>query len=411
MAGFTGIGNVNPITAAILTQPLQAVALKPGQFLQGIVQSLEPQTIIRFGNIVVPVERIEGIQAGQAVSAEVVRSGDGLQLRIMPGSTPTTHDPPQSLQTQTGARALPGFIVDALRTLGKLELADHAVHLIPARIAHNAVAVRLVLTILLDRGEHGEDAERLIQLLQQAADDGALAPEELPAALKVLRSLAASKDLIDGVNQRGLAMSRAPLAARLAEAIAHGEMQAVLESLHEDSVTALLRLRDNASLNEFLRQTGQHADFSRAIERLAERFVASQLVNARSTDVPYLFFELPMRPDSPISNAHIHIMGDGGGKAGRFDAKNATIVLDLSTSALGDLWITITVASGACSCWLRAQEINTVTALQRHSAGLVGHLAEAGYPNVAVHATLWDGNRVQELATLMRRFNGINLQA
>ena len=207
------------------------------------------------------------------------------------------------------------------------------------------------------------------------------------------------------------AASQRPLAARLAEAIAKGGVQQFLATLSDDAPAALARLIESDAFAEFLRQTGQSADFHRAVEHLVDRFAAAQLVNARGTDVPYLFFALPMLADSAVRHAHIHVMGEGGGKTQRFDAKNATVALDLSTSALGDLWITLSITHGACSCWIRARDLDAVAAIQSHAGELAARLSDAGYPGASVQTALWDGNRVRELATMMRRFKGLNVEA
>jgi hypothetical protein len=104
-------------------------------------------------------------------------------------------------------------------------------------------------------------------------------------------------------------------------------------------------------------------------------------------------------------------MGEGGGKAQRFDAANATVVIDLSTSALGELWITLSAVHGVCSCWIRARDVDAMTALQEMQGELADRLSRAGYPNASVQTALWDGDRVRELATMMRRFKGLNIEA
>ncbi len=410
MGGIPGIGGINALQAAVLAQPLQSIALRPGQVLQGIVQSIEPQTLLRFGNLVIPVERVEGIQPGQAISAEVVSNGNTLQLRLAPGTLGFSHSAGAE-QAHLAARELPSFVVNALRALGKLELADQAVHLVSPHVARNASAVRLVLALLLDRNGGDGDAERVLAALQQAVDDGALSPEEAGPALRVLQNLAPDLDQVEGAVRQSAEGTPRPIAARLAEAIAHGSVKNLIESLGEDAAAILHRLRENEPLSEFLKQSGQHGDFARAVDRIIERFTAAQLVNARAIDMPYLFLDIPMPIDAPITHAQIHVLGDGGGKAHKFDAKNATVVFDLSTTALGELWITLNVSHGQCSCWIRAQNIDTVAALDANAATLATQLAEAGYQNASVHATLWDGDRVHELSAMMRRFGGLNLQA
>ncbi|NUM55342.1 MAG: hypothetical protein HUU46_16975 [Candidatus Hydrogenedentes bacterium] len=411
MAGFGGIPGVNPILASIIAQPFQLPALRPGEVLQGQVQSVEPKTLIRFGGIVIPVEKVEALLPGQSVSAEVVRTDQGLQLHITPGplappKTPGAESPPES------PRDLSGIIVKVLQTLGKLELAEQAVALVPRTVAANAAAVRLVLTMLLDRPGADEHAWRAAQIVQQAVDDGVLSDAEVRDILPALRSIISNElgDIAPAL-RRAAATAQRPLAARMAEALAKGGVQQFLASLSDEAPAALARLLENDAFVEYLRNAGRSAEFHRAVEHLVDRFAAAQLVNARGADVPYLFFALPTPPDAAVRHAHIHIMGEGGGKAQRFDAKNATVVLDLSTSALGDLWITLTATHGACTCWIRARDAEAVEAIRSQAAGLAARLASAGYVGASVVADLWDGSRVRELATMMRRFKGLNVEA
>lgn len=410
MSGFGGIGGVNPIFASILAQPFQAAALRPGQVLQGLVQSVGPQTLIRFGGLVIPVEKVEALEPGQQVSAEVVRGESGLQLRITPGAA----QPPQ-LTTETAApllRDLTGMIVSALQSLGKLDLAEQAAGIVPRAVAGNASAVRLVLSLLLGPAESGGDAFRAAQIIRQAIDQGVVSERDMRDLLPLLRGMAAD-DVDDAVflMRHAASASQRPLAARMTEVVSRGDARQLLASLADDIPAALARLSLNDAFAEFLRRSGQSDDFHHAIRNLVDRFAAAQLINARGADVPYLFFAMPVAFDSPIRFAHIHVMGEGGGKSQRFDAKNVTVVFDISTASLGELWITLTAAHGACSCWIRAGNLDAVALIQSHADELAGRLSRAGYAAVEVRATLWDGDRVRELAAMMRRFKGIDVEA
>lgn len=410
ISGLSGIGGPNHILASILTQPFQAAALRPGQILQGSVQSIEPQTLLRFGTLVVQVEKVEALHAGQAVSAEVVRGDHGLQLRIIPA--PQSQTQYVSQEAASPLRNLPDLIVNTLQTLGKLEYAEQAVALVPRAIANNPAAVRLVLSLLLDREGSDDHAARLARIVQQAVDDGALPEGEVKDILPLLRAIASARPEQVAPSLRGhAAASQHPLAARLAEAVGKGGMQQFLTSIAQDAPAVLARLIDNEAFAEFLLQSGNAVDFQRGVEHLADRFAAAQLVNARGAEVPYVFLALPMPVNAPIRHAHIHVMGEGGGKAQRFDAANATVVLDLSTSALGDLWITLSAVRGVCSCWIRACDVDAMTALQEMEDELADRLSSAGYPGANVRTSLWDGDRVRELATMMRRFKGLDIEA
>ena len=411
MAGLGGIGGVGPILTSVLLQPFQAVALRPGDVLRGIVQSIEPQTLVRFGSLVVPVEKTLELRPGQAVSAEVVRSDAGLQLRIATSPLSTASNP---TETQSGAAPpdLPSIIVDALQALGKLDFAEQAVSLVPREIAANPVAVRLVLSLLLDRGDESDASGQLARILQRAIDEGVLSEADVRGVLPALTALNGEDAAeIAPALQKVADASQRPLAARLAQSIAKHGTHRLMELFTNDVPSSLAKLAEHGPFTEFLRQTGQLAEYHHAVEHLAERFAAAQLVNARGADAPYLFIALPVPADAPLRHAHLHIMGEGGGKTQRFDAKNATVVLDLSTSALGDLWITLTTAHGMCSCSIRARELDAVAALDAHAGELAARLADAGYSGAQVQTALWDGDRVRALAAMMRRFRGIDLEA
>jgi Flagellar hook-length control protein FliK len=132
--------------------------------------------------------------------------------------------------------------------------------------------------------------------------------------------------------------------------------------------------------------------------------------NLRTFAAPYLFLDLPFPPDAPISRAQIHVFGEGG-RGRHFDRRNASITLDLSTPRLGDLWISLTITGGACTCVVRAAREATVAAITAATPELGQALAEAGYPDASVQVTSWSGNRLEETAQLMRRFSGLDVRA
>ena len=90
-------------------------------------------------------------------------------------------------------------------------------------------------------------------------------------------------------------------------------------------------------------------------------------------------------------------------------SKDATVVLDLSMTRLGDLWIALTIARGRCSCRFRAANPAAVQAIRAERDGLIQALQSAGYPGAQVRVEPWDGDRLGEAAGLMRRFSGINV--
>ena len=199
--------------------------------------------------------------------------------------------------------------------------------------------------------------------------------------------------------------------ARLASAISSGRIDRLLIALREDIQAELLRLRNDEAVARHFRNEGRINEFQQAADRLLNRLTAIQTQNLRAFELPYLFLELPFAPESPLRHVQLHFFGEGQGSSSRFDAKNSTVVIDLETANLGALWITMTITSGHCSCWLRVTEMRLVEQLEDAAGELVEQFAQAGYPGAEVQVTLWDGDRLKETAGLMRRFSRINLRA
>lgn len=409
MAGIGGvgaIGAINPIVVSIITQPAQAIALQPGQVLLGIVQSVEPHTVLRFGGMMVPVERIVGIAAGQAVSAEVISTPSGLQLRVTPQAAPSA---PQPAAETSG---LPDVLTVVLRSLGRLDAAADSVHLIPKYLPTNASSIRLALSLFLDRDGVGRDLELVTRLVRQAVQGDAIPRKDAEALLSLLRVSHGIDEDNPAQAARGAARSALrPLAARLAELVARGDLLSLHSVSADDLPAQLVRLRSNDAFIAFLRDAGQLGEFERAVDHVIERLAAAQIANLRSLDVPYYFFEIPYPPATGLRNAQVHIFGEGGGKGRDLDGENVTIAIDLSTGALGDLWITLSMVRNACACVIRTSNPGAVRIIENAAVNLATRLEALGYRGVTVHASVWDGNSVREAANLMRRTEGIQLEA
>ena len=202
-----------------------------------------------------------------------------------------------------------------------------------------------------------------------------------------------------------------PVEARLAAALASGRLEAVVAKIVQDVRTQIERLRQNDGFAGFLRQTGQQAHFDQATQRVLDRQTGGQLQNLRGQEAPYLFFEVPFPPTAPIRNAQIHVLGEGRGRKQRFDPQNAAVAIDLTTTQLGDLWITLAIHQGACRCRIRARTPEVVRAVAAHAPELTERLGAAGYRDARVSASLWDGDRISEAVGLFAQFTGVSVQA
>ncbi|GMV93414.1 MAG: hypothetical protein AMXMBFR82_31920 [Candidatus Hydrogenedentota bacterium] len=408
---MAGLGGVSPITFSVYAQSAVISALRPGQVAEGTVQANEKGLLLRIGNLDIPIEPVSGIQPGSRVSVELVRTNEGPQLRVTTVPTPpaTTSSAPAST---TAPPQLPAVLTSVLESLNRLDVIRQAVHLLPRDLPHNENAIRQVLSLYLARGQVGRDLAQITQLVRQAVDAGVIVERDISAVAAFLR-LASSEGGDDALAllRRSTEQSGKPLEARLAAAVAAGKVDALLAELDQDVAVQLHRLRATDALRTFLRRAGRLADFDNAVDRTIDRFSAGHLQNLRAAEMPYHFLEVPFDPNAMNAQAQIHIFGEGGGKGKAFDPDNSTVVIDLATTNLGDLWISLNMTRGACQCWIRATDVDVVRAVEETAGELAGRLEASGYPGAQVHATLWDGNRIKEAANLLRRFEGISLEA
>jgi hypothetical protein len=173
----------------------------------------------------------------------------------------------------------------------------------------------------------------------------------------------------------------------------------------------LSRIQQDPDVARFVAETGQVREFHGAVERVLDRLSGRQLQNLHSVDRSYQFFELPVAGDSPYRHLQVHFFGHEGRGRKRFDPKNATVVLDVSMSRLGDLWINLAIANGRCTCTIRATDQETVDAIESGRDELRRALDGVGYPGAQVRVSLWDGDRFAAATKLIRRFTGFHADA
>ncbi len=404
MAGLYGI---SPITVSVVGQVGQAVEMRPGQAYSGTVQGAGNQMFVQVGNQNMPIEPVAGLQPGQHVDVELVQGRGGPQLKITPHAARGQAAPPPPAQG-----GIWSVLTAALESLNALDQAEFARQLPPAFMPPRQGALEQLLLLFLNRGSVGSDLERVSAQVQQAVNAGAVSNANAQAFLGLASALlATSSDDIRASLQRLVQMAGQSMEARLASAISSGRIDRLLKTLHEDLKAELARLRNDANMVRYLRGQGLFNEFQQLTDRVVDRFAAVQLQNLRAFELPYFFLEVPFTPGAAIRHAQIHFFGEGQGPRSHFDAKNATIVMDLATSRMGDLWISLSILRGHCVCWIRVTEIDVLENMEAQAHELRDQLAKSGYPGSEVHVTLWDGNRLKEAAGLMRRFSRLNLQA
>ncbi len=390
-----------PPVVPIARQHVLASALRPGQTFHATVHGTSAEPVLLLAGARIPLENAARIVPGQAVEVEVVESGAGLALRVTPHAAAAQEAPPGAADA-----ALRAALTEALRALGMTRHAGAAEAIAPRMLPPSAPALRQLLALFFGRGTAGADLTRIQSWIAQATAAGAAPPPGTEGVLGLLAALASGDARAFAAALEQLARARSPEARLVQFTAATGD--AGPEGLDGLLSTYLARLAGHEPLRRFLRSQGALRSFDAAVQRVQERLDGAALQNLRGLEHPYVFLELPLPPDAGLRHAQVHFIGAGRGRG--FDKDNVFIVIDVSTERMGDLWVTLGVASGTCRCGFRATDPDAVEAIRAHAPELAEALCMAGYRRVTVDAALWDGDRLRETAALMRRFGGLDLR-
>jgi hypothetical protein len=430
---MSGIGGVDPSGPLWDGGTGQAPLLRPGQVIQGVAEVVAGGVVLRVGPLSLALvgDAVINLQEGQRVRGEVLQGDQGFTVRLLPFHPAA----PPAVSADRVSDAMTPTILGILEHLGAVEVAPQAAKLLPPQLPPTQTAVRLVLSLFLAEASVGEDLGFLVRVTGEAAARGALAAQDAESFAGLVRQwlpsdaawqqrgaapvpTAGLADAIQRLDPAPLEAVRSaaertghPVEARLAAALASGRLEAVVGKIVQDVRTQIERWRQNDGFVGFLRQTGQQAHFDQVTQRVLDRQTGGQLQNLRGQEAPYLFFEVPFPPTAPIRNAQIHVLGEGRGRKQRFDPHNAAVAIDLTTTQLGDLWITLAIHQGACRCRIRARTPEVVRAVAAHAPELTERLGVAGYRGARVSASLWDGDRIAEAVGLFAQFTGVSIQA
>ncbi len=286
-----------------------------------------------------------------------------------------------------------------------------AAQIVPPNFPSSEAAVRNLLSMFLADGQTSQDLQLLQSLVSEGAASGGI-PQAVAdefTALVTQFMVAEDGDIAEVLQQWGRSSGRS-LEARLAQALATGDLNEFLDQAEGDLRSSLSRFRQEGDIVRYLQGKNQLRTFQGAVDRVLNRLTGAQLQNMRGVDLPYAFLELPAMDGTGLQRAQIHVFGEGRGER-RFDPRNATVAMDLSLTRLGDIWVSLTVVRGHCACRFRATRPEVVEAIEAEADALRGALTEAGYAGVQVQAGLWSGQRLDDVAGLMRRFSGLNVKA
>ncbi len=396
------------IYTELLNLPLKALgtsSLRSGMRAQGTIEGVPKALVLAVAGQRVPLPEAADLVPGQTVTVEVAETPQGMQLRLAPVSGRSQEAPATPLPT---AEAL-SFALEALDVRATSETVSQ---LLPASLPRTEAAIRSFVALFVRPQTTHEDLALIASLVAQAAEAGALPPETADEILTVLRQAAsfAPTDAEGDTAPRPMPQPARPFEAAVANALPANDAATVSSALREDARAIIMRLQHDETFTGFIHEKGQLRAFQDAGARVIDRLTAAHLQNLHGLDQAYYFAEIPLPANAPVSQARIHIFGDGQRGRHEFNAKNASVAMDLSTTHLGDLWIALQMIEGRCTCHFLATSEEAAARIETGSADLKQALERAGYAGASVHVGVWDGDRLRETARLMRRFSGLDIK-
>jgi len=286
-----------------------------------------------------------------------------------------------------------------------------ATSILPSGIHLSEATVRMLLTLFVSRGQSGRDLATVATHIRAALSAGALPPDWANTVLSLLDEAAASDDRqFRAALEKALQRARSPVEARIAHALARGDSDPAT-ALQGDLRAQLLHFRENAALTKFLNGKGDLATFRQAADGIVERLTGTHLQNTHGIDHNYYFLELPLNPNAQMNSAQVHFFLDGKSTQAGGHPEDATVVLDLSTRHLGDLWVSLQTQSDACTCRFKAVREESVAAIRNAEADIKAALLATGFQHVDIRIAAWDGDRLRAVSGLMGRLAGLDTTA
>ncbi|HOV61797.1 MAG TPA: flagellar hook-length control protein FliK [Candidatus Hydrogenedentes bacterium] len=390
------------------------------------------------GHAVIPTGSSNVSMATRAMSGDTevssaVRPALSPGMPLNPADMPVSRATYPEKGTATGALQVGGdrestgetpIVQLARQVLGTLAAdlvgdAERVVALLPPRVPLDHAVVKALITLFLARREFGNSTRELLTLLGEASRDGL----ELSPEAATLMALYAPEDSEEASSpDRVLTLLKnAPggdLAEKVLASVVKGEvdMQDALSGLRATIRQLVAILRQQRTLTSWASETGRGHRLEKALTTALDHGDAAALQHLHGERLPYRFFDLSGSMIPGLHHALIHWMPDrnrGGGHRAPSEGARHTLELDLSFSALGDVWVGMTAREEGteryCACRIRCAEGSTRELLARHSDQLRDGLRALGYERVQVSVEPWNGDRLAETARLLRALRPITL--
>jgi hypothetical protein len=396
------IDSIQSTLIDMIGRAVTATELRAGVVTTGAIEGTVEHPVLSTAGTRLSLPETTNLAPGQQVRVEVAQSENGLQLRL----TPLSSDGAGLTETR-GASSNPQT-ANVANVVGAARQDDILMNLLPKALIQTASTFRDVMSLFTQRNSLGSDLETISKIVSQAADEGALSENVARDAGKLLASLVTRDSSNIDAPLRQLARND-PVEAQIAKVILSGKTNSLTDSLRDNLNATLSKLRSDETFVAHLQQKGLANAFDGAVDRTVSRISAGHLQNLHTLEQPYAFFEIPFPAGSSLVDAKLHVFRDGRDSRRDGAPENSMIALDLSTTRLGDLWITLRLADGCCGCRIAATSEKTAEALEAGRAELTEALEGATHGRAMVSVDLWDGNRLRETTQLMRRFSGVDL--
>lgn len=383
---------------------VSASGLRPGSAAQGTIEGAPDRLTLVVAGVRVPLPKDTNLTPGQRVHVEAIETGKRLQLRLTPSPAE------EGAQPRPASATLETIVARVLEALGVPNQPETPTQVLPRVLPQTDAAIRSVLSLFTRQASTGDDLQTISLVVAQAAASGTLPADVAGETATLIARFVprGSGDFQAVLRQWGRGVT---VEAEIAQAISTGRLESLTGTLRADLRAVLSQLRANEGLTSHLQARGQLNTFQSAVDRVLDRISSGQLQNLHSLEQPYVFFEVPFPPGAPLREARVHFFHEGRGTKHGAEGRSASVTLDISTTKLGDLWITLQLTDGHCACRVAVTSEPAAETIEAARQELVNAIEGAGYARATVHVDLWDGDRLRETAHLMRRFSGIDLKA
>lgn len=450
--------------AALLPKSLA----QAGSSFRGVVAELEGALVIRANGTTIPIAANAGLTAGQQVAVQVLAGGANPQIQVSPLSLVVSAEPQAAALVQPAGSNVVGEIVAQGGKLsfvhGKVSIplpANQNLFVAGDRAVFQSQAttngIQTTLSPLTSSASTASGtnnvpvtgttytasppnvptagpipvpapligtpaAAQVQELFAQAASLGAgiaslqagitapavvaAVPSDIGAAFAAIFAPLLKPDTEDfsGVIKRW--------AQRLATTPEAALAKSSGSAAAPDSPGSVLQfLRNDPALRQVLAGRGELRAFDAMADRLLERLGSGNLQQLRSLEQPYWFSEFPFDPSSGIERALVHFFMDNSQGGGEQDSPSASVVLDLSLTRMGDVWVKLVMLAGQCTCHISVTDEDVLALVREFEGDLAAGLSSTGAQQVTVHADIWDGNRIGRSGAILGSMDGMDVTA